>query len=169
MSPTTLRVAIVDAEGGMFQFLQQMICDLGHEAIAVTENRLSLIERCANLEIDVLITGALTPEMDEADALAAINESRRIPIILCADHCDRDLVLNAEHKQVFMYLVKPIRREHLEVALDGCRLEKSRQLLDDNPEDHPVLIAGSREYSGNARYRVPSGPSYSSAMFRVAH
>lgn len=168
MSPTSLRVAIVEPDGEMFQFLQRMICDLGHEVIAITEIGPSLIDYCANLRPDVVLTGTLTAESIDVDT-TVINGTWQIPVILYADNCDRDLVLNAEHKQVFMYLVKPIRREHLKVALDDCRLQRIRRPQDDDTEDKVVLVAGSREYSDNARNRVPDRPSNSSAMFRATH
>jgi DNA-binding NtrC family response regulator len=68
----------------------------------------------------VVITGTLTREMFGADAAEAIYKSRPIPVILYSGHCEPELVVNAEHKHVFIYLVKPIAQEHLAAALKEC-------------------------------------------------
>ncbi len=117
----SLRVAIADDEREMHEALRKMLCDLGHDVIAVAENGVSLIDQCAATQPDMVITGTLTPEMNGTDAAAVIYESRPIPVILYSRHCDPDQVLNAEHNHVFMYLVKPICAEHLQAALKECR------------------------------------------------
>jgi len=168
MSCSSLRVALADADSRMRQLLQQMLRNLGYEVVAVAENGASLIKQCVSVKPDVVITGTLTPDVYGADAAAAIYQSRRIPIILYSDDCDRDSVLNAEHKHVFMYLVKPLRQEYLKVALEGCRCQESRGLSGDNYGDEDTVFVGTYPgYSGAAQYRGPSRPPYSSA-YRTA-
>ena len=117
----SLRVAIADDDPSIRESLRQMLCDLGHEVVAAAENGESLISQCAKANPDVVITGTLTPRLYGSDAAAAIYKNRPIPIILYSCHCEPDLVRNAEHKHVFMYLVKPICPEDLQTALEKCR------------------------------------------------
>ena len=117
----SLRVAIADDDPAMRESLQQMLCDLGHEVVAMADNGESLIEQCAMTEPDVVITGTLTPKMYGSEAAGVVYKSQPIPIILYSGHCEPDLVRNAEHKHVFMYLVKPICQEHLQAALKECQ------------------------------------------------
>ena len=121
MMSFSLRVAIADDDPGTLTSLTKMLGNLGHEVVAVAENGESLVNKCAATEPDVVITGPLSPEMTGRDAAAAVYTGRPIPILLCSRHCEPHLVLDAEHKHVFMYLVKPLRQEYLQVALTECR------------------------------------------------
>jgi DNA-binding NtrC family response regulator len=133
----TLRVAIADDDRGMRESLQQMLRDLGHDVVAVAENGESLIKQCAMTEPDVVITGTLTAKMYGSEAAEVVYKSRPIPIILYSGHCEPDLVRNAEHKHVFIYLVKPICHEHLQAALKQCHITESNQLLEDDEKMVP--------------------------------
>ena len=154
----SLRVAIADDDLGMRESLQQMLCNLGHEVVAVAENGESLINQCAMTEPDVVITGTLTPEMYGSDAAAVVYKSRPIPIILYSGHCEPHLVRNAEHKHVFMYLVKPICQEHLQAALKECHCTESNEPSEDDEQKIPVGPAlGSFR---SAPYRENRRPPY---------
>jgi len=89
-----LRVAIADDDRVMRESLQQMLCDLGHEVVAVAENGEALISQCAMTQPDVVITGTLTPEMYGSEAAEVVYKSRPIPIILYSGHCEPNLVRN---------------------------------------------------------------------------
>ncbi len=152
----SLRVVIADDERRMRETLQQMLCDLGHEVVAVAENGESLINQCDRTQPDVVITGTLTPEMHGSDAAAVIYKSRPIPILLYSGHCEPDLVRNAEHKHVFMYLIKPICQEHLQAALKEC-MESNEPSEDDEKR---VPAGPASESFGSAPYREHSRPPY---------
>jgi DNA-binding NtrC family response regulator len=157
----SLRVAIADDDRGMRESLQQMLRNLGHEVVAVAEDGESLIDQCAMTEPDVVITGTLTPEMYGSDAAAVVYESRPIPIILYSGHCEPDLVLNAEHKHVFMYLVKPICQEHLQAALKECQECQCTELNAPSEGDEKKVAVGPASGSfGSAPYREHSRPPY---------
>jgi DNA-binding NtrC family response regulator len=157
----SLRVAIADDDPAIRESLQQMLGNLGHEVVAVAENGQSLINQCAEKEPDAVITGTLTPEMYGSDAAAVIYTSRPIPIILYSGHCEPDLVLNAEHKHVFMYLVKPICQEHLLAALkecQECRCTESNELAEG--DETKVLVGPAPGSFGNVSCREHSRPPY---------
>jgi DNA-binding NarL/FixJ family response regulator len=153
-----LRVAIADDDRGMREFLQQMLCNLGHEVVAVAENGESLINHCAMTQPDVVLTGTLTSEMHGSDAAALVYKSRPVPIILYSDHCEPDLVLNAEHKHVTMYLVKPIREEHLQAALKECHCRESNQPSEG--DEKMVSVGYASAPFGSVPYREHSRLPY---------
>ena len=153
-----LRVAIADDDCGMRATLQQMLDNLGHEVVAVAENGESLIHQCTTTKPDVVITGTLTPEMYGSDAAAVIYESRPIPVILYSRHCEPNQVLNAEHKHVFIYLVKPICQEHLQAALKKCQCEESDDPSNDDGNSVPVGPT-SRSFASTP-YREHGRPPY---------
>ncbi len=157
----SLRVAIADDDPAMRESLQQMLCDLGHEVVAVADNGESLIEQCAMTEPDVVITGTLTPKMYGSEAAEVVYKSQPVPIILYSGHCEPDLVLNAEHKHVFMYLVKPICQEHLQAALKECEKCHCRESNEPSEEDEQMVLVGpGSRSSGSAPYRERSRPPY---------
>jgi DNA-binding NarL/FixJ family response regulator len=151
---SSLRIAIADDDGRVCELIQQMVRKLGNEVVVVAENGNSLIDQCATERPDVVITGDLTPDMRGADAAAVIYKSRPIPIILFSSCCDPVLVRYADENHVFMYLVKPIMQEHLEVALERCRCQRP-----DGREDG-VLVGRYAESSGSAPNGEPAPPSY---------
>jgi CheY-like chemotaxis protein len=154
----SLRVVIADDNAEMRESLRQMLGDLGHEVVAVAENGESLIQQCAETEPDVVITGTLTPEVSGCDAAAAIYNRRPIPIILYSGHCEPDRVLYAEHKHVSLYLVKPIRQEHLQTALKECRGTESSESSEG--DENQVPVGPSTASFGSVPYREPSRPPY---------
>jgi len=138
-----------------------MLGNLGHEVVAVAENGESLIDQCATTEPDVVITGTLTPKMYGAEAAEVVYKSQPIPIILYSGHCEPHLVRNAEHKHVFMYLVKPICQEHLQAALKECQQCHCRELNEPSEEgEQMVLVGPASGSSGSAPYREHSRPPY---------
>jgi two-component system, response regulator PdtaR len=158
---SSLRVAIADDDRGMRESLQQMLCDLGHEVVAVAENGEALIHQCEATQPDVVVTGTLTSELRGSDAAAAVYQRRPIPIILYSGHCEPDRVLNAERKHVFMYLVKPICQEHLQAALKACQEYRCMESNEPSEGDEKMVFIGpASESFGRAPYREHSRPPY---------
>jgi CheY-like chemotaxis protein len=154
----SLRVVIGDDSPEMRESVRQMLGNLGHDVVAVADNGEMLIQQCAQLQPDVVITGTLTPEMHGCDAAAVIYSTRPIPIILYSGHCEPDLVLNAEHKHVFLYLVKPICEEHLQAALKECQRMDSNESSEG--DENKVAVGPSSGHFGTAPYREHSRPPY---------
>ncbi len=153
---SSLRVAIADDDCRMCELLQQMVRKLGNEVVTVAENGNLLIQQCAIAQPDVVITGDLMPDMCGADIAAVIYNSRPIPIILFSGYCDRDRVLYAEQRHIFMYLVKPIIQEHLEAALAGCRRQGFNGPSGTNADS--VLVGAYSESFGSAPYHDHTHP-----------
>jgi two-component system chemotaxis response regulator CheY len=156
----SLRVAIADDDRGMRESLQQMLRNLGHDVVAVAETGQSLIEQCEVARPDVVITGTLTPEMYGSDAAAVVYKSRPIPIILYSSHCEPDLVLNAEHKHVFVYLVKPICEEHLRAALKECDECRCTDANEPSGDEQVAPVRPASGSFGRLPYREHTRPPY---------
>ena len=162
MSESPLRVVLADDDCLMREVLEQMLVNLGHEVVAVADNGQSLIEQCALTKPDVVITDNVMPDMCGLDAAAQIYKARPVPIILFSGYCDRDLVIDAEQKHVSVYLVKPVRQEHLEAALAQCRGQSSSLERD----EAPVLVSSTGELAGDPPYRRHSRPPYQQTFRR---
>jgi DNA-binding NtrC family response regulator len=148
----SLRVVIADDDPGIRESLRQTLCDLGHQVVAVAETGESLINQCAKANPDVVITGTLTPQLYGSDAAAVVYKNRPIPIILYSGHCEPELVRNAEHHHVFMYLVKPICPEDLKAALENCCCAESNEPPQGDETTVPDRLAAPGSF-GNVPYR----------------
>ena len=148
-----LRVAIADDDQSVRRILQQLLQDLGHDVVVVADNGHSLIKECAAARPDVVITDNLMPGMKGLDAAAEIYRTQPIPIILLSGFCDRQAVLEAEQKHVFLYLVKPISQPHLEVALARCREHLFTTQRSDN-RNAEVLVTSARRMANGSRYHA---------------
>ena len=102
-----------------------MLHNLGHQVVAVAEIGDSLIKLCSETKPDVVITGTLTSAKYGSDAAAIVYKNRPLPILLYSEHCEPNLVRNAEHWHVFMCLARPISQQDLQKALEECRKTES--------------------------------------------
>jgi AmiR/NasT family two-component response regulator len=154
----SLRIAIADRDPRTLASLEKILGTLGHKVVAVARDGQALVKQCRQIEPDVVMIGPLTPELNGRDAAAAVYETQTIPIILYARQCDPDLVLDAEHKHVFMYLVEPILPEYLEVALNECHRSFVAMSEDDseNGATSNLVLSSSTTQS----YRMPLRPPY---------
>jgi AmiR/NasT family two-component response regulator len=153
----SLRVAIADEEPKTLEFLEKVLCMLGHKVVAAVHDGHALIKECLQARPDVVITGPLTPELNGRDAAAAVYRNQAIPILLCARNCDPDLVIDAEHKHVFMYLVEPIFPEYLQVALTECHRSFAIESTDDFENSAPsnLVLSSSTAPTHRAQLRPP--------------
>jgi AmiR/NasT family two-component response regulator len=151
----SLRIAIADHEPKTLEFWKKILCKLGHKVVAAVHDGHSLIQECLLAQPDVVITGPLTAELNGRDAAAAVYQNQAIPILMCARHCDPDLVVDAEHKHVFMYLVEPIFPEYLQIALNECHRSFAVEPNDDFENNTPsdLVLSSSTALSHRAQLR----------------
>jgi CheY-like chemotaxis protein len=123
MNPFRLRIAIADDDRSTRELLQALLSKLGHEVVVVADDGLSLIQKCALKEPNLIITDYLMPGVTGAEAAAILYEKRPTPIILLSAYSNPELVIEAERKHVFIYLVKPLSEAHLTAALNRCQEE----------------------------------------------
>lgn len=153
----SLRVAIADQEPKTLEFLEKILRNLGHKVVAAVHDGHALIKECLLAQPDVVITGPLTAELNGRDAAAAVYQNQAIPILLCARNCDPGLVIDAEHKHVFMYLVEPIFPEYLQIALNECQRSFAVEPIDDFENSAPsdLVLSSSTAPSYRAQLRPP--------------
>jgi len=155
---SSLRIAIADDDRSTRELLRQMLEGLGHRIVAVAETGRSLIELCEIALPDVVITDNLMADMNGLDAAMEIYQARQIPIVLLSGYCDPNTVRNAEEMHILVYLVKPLRKTHLEAALTRC-LEELSVARHTDAEHSEVLLQSPAASSTDSRYGMPApGP-----------
>lgn len=96
-----------------------MVEECGYTVVADGASGLDAIEICASGEIDLLIMDIDMPQMDGIEAARKIKgRFSCMPILLVTGCYDNDMIRNAIEAGVTTYLVKPIRLEDLEPAIE---------------------------------------------------
>lgn len=113
----SLRIVVADDEADMREYLQTILPRLGHQVLATCGTGLELVQRCRELEPDLVISDIRMPEMDGIQAAEAIYAARPLPVILISAHHGEELIRRAREDHVLAYLVKPVKAADLEPAI----------------------------------------------------
>ncbi|MEX2187624.1 MAG: response regulator [Pirellulales bacterium] len=123
MMASGLKIAVADDEPLIRRFFEDVLPDMGHTVVGAAENGRQLVELCRRTPPDLVIADIKMPEMDGIEAAIEIMRERAVPVLLVSAFHDDDLSARAEASQVMGYLVKPVDRAQLELAI---RLARSR-------------------------------------------
>ncbi|HRA89681.1 MAG TPA: response regulator, partial [Planctomycetaceae bacterium] len=99
-----LRVAIVDDEPRIRDFLWKCLENLGHQVICGARTGRELVEQCRELRPDLVVSDVKMPDMDGIDATDEIYRFAAIPVILVSAFHDDELVQRATSKHILAYL-----------------------------------------------------------------
>src|SRR6516165_8604518 len=122
----SLRIAVADDEPDMREYFQRLLPRLGHQVVAVAKTGRELVNQCANLKPDLVITDIKMPDMDGIDAAIQIYRHRPLPVILVSAYHDPELINRAGADHILAYLVKPIKHPDLEPAI-GLAMRRFEQ------------------------------------------
>jgi response regulator NasT len=138
-----LRILVADDEARMQTYYRTMLQAVGHEVVGVATTGRELVEQCAKLSPDLVISDIKMPDMDGIEAAGEIYRAKAVPVILVSAHHEQDLIDRALADHVMAYLIKPIKEAHLQPAIaialrrfaefEAMRKETAdlRQALDD--------------------------------------
>jgi response regulator NasT len=116
-----LRILVADDDSQIREFYQVILSEIGHEVLLVVETGLQLVEQCRRLHPDLVISDIKMPDMDGLDASQQIYDEAPTPIILVSSYHDAELIDRAQQNHILSYLVKPINRADLEIAISLAR------------------------------------------------
>lgn len=112
-----LRIVVADDEADMRDYFKQTLPELGHQVVGAATNGRELVEKCRELQPDLVVTDIKMPELDGIDAAGEIYNERPVPVILVSAYYEPELFERAEQDHILAYLVKPIKRGDLEPAI----------------------------------------------------
>ena len=112
-----LKLAVADDEPDTLEFLQELLCRLGHVVVAARDGQ-QLLELCRATGPDLVVTDYAMPGMDGLAAAAELNRERPVPVVLISGRPPADLLARAGGDYVMACLVKPVKEADLRAAVD---------------------------------------------------
>ena len=123
-----MKILIVDDEPLARSRLRALVQDLQeHEVVGEAENGRAAVERCAELEPDVVLLDIRMPGMDGLEAARHLAQAQIPPAVIFTTAYD-DHALAAFETRAVDYLLKPVRTARLADALTNARRHTRAQL-----------------------------------------
>lgn len=116
-----MHILLVDDEPLALSRLQRLLAEMpGCEVVAEAGNGREALQKYAQLKPDLLLLDIHMPEMDGLEVAAQLKQLKPQPAIIFCTAYDEH-ALQAFEEQALDYLLKPVRRERLEAALNKAR------------------------------------------------
>jgi YesN/AraC family two-component response regulator len=112
-----LRIAVADDEPQVREYFKKILPLMGHEVVAAAANGRELLESCLALRPDLVITDINMSELNGIEAASAIWREQAVPVIFVSAYSDAKKKTLAVEKHAPTFLVKPIKRQDLEAAI----------------------------------------------------
>jgi CheY-like chemotaxis protein len=112
-----LRIAVADDEPQVREYFKRILPRMGHELVAAASSGRELVDQCRALRPELVITDINMPEMTGVEAANTIWHDLSIPFIFVSARHDPEALGLKVEGHVVAYLVKPIKRADLELAI----------------------------------------------------
>ncbi|WZL81494.1 response regulator [Vallitaleaceae bacterium 9-2] len=112
-----MKVIIAEDEYISLMGLKANLEELGHEVIGEATDGKDAVKQVLEKKPDMVIMDINMPIINGIDALRQINEKLSIPSIIVSGYHDQKLVKKANEVGVYAYLIKPISKQDIKVAI----------------------------------------------------
>lgn len=113
-----LRIVVAEDEPDLLADLRETLVEFGHHVVGTARTGTELVDRCRELEPDLIVTDVRMPDLDGLEALATLRDGRPVPAVVVSAHHDEEFVDRALEECVLAYLVKPLNEESLKTSID---------------------------------------------------
>jgi two-component system response regulator AlgR len=142
-APDKPRVLIVDDEPPARERLQRLLSELGeYELIGQAENAIVALQLCQQLQPDILLLDVRMPGMTGIEVAQHLNLLNEPPAVIFTTAYE-EYAVDAFEAEAIGYLLKPIRKEKLERALQ-----------------HAVRLSTHRLYQLNRHHSEPTARTH---------
>ncbi|MFD1360419.1 response regulator [Lentibacillus salinarum] len=112
-------ILVTDDAAFMRMQLKDNLTKLGHEVVGEAENGKDAVEKCQELEPELVTMDITMPEMDGVEAVKEIKKiNSDVKIIMCSAMGQQSMVLDAIKAGAADFIVKPFNAERIKEALD---------------------------------------------------
>ena len=113
-----MKIVIAEDEYISLMGLKANLEDLGHEVIGEAIDGKDAVKQVLEKKPDMVIMDINMPLLDGIEALKVINEKISVPSIIVSGYHDKTLIDRANEAGVYGYLVKPISKQDIKVAIE---------------------------------------------------
>ncbi|QDV68793.1 putative transcriptional regulatory protein pdtaR [Rosistilla carotiformis] len=110
-----LRIVVADDEPEIRDYFRRILPRFGHEVVGIAENGRDLVDLCQRNQPDLVITDLMMPAISGLEAIAVIQTTLHIPIIVVSSSDKPDDTIGTK---IAEFLVKPIRSGDLRAAIE---------------------------------------------------
>jgi len=112
-------ILIVDDEIDFLTYLDETLTRMGYEIAGMAVTGESAVENARLLRPDLILMDIVMPgRMDGIEASQIIHDEMHIPIIFITSHAEKNFVERAKQINPSAYLIKPVRENELEIAVE---------------------------------------------------
>jgi len=131
-----LNILVVDDSLIIRKNIKKYITNLGHSIAGEAKNGAMAIERCKELQPDLITMDITMPDMDGIEAVKKIREfNTEVNIIMVTSHGQEEMVVSSLKAGAQGYLLKPINEEKLSQAIGNIYEEYTEDLDDEFLDD----------------------------------
>jgi CheY-like chemotaxis protein len=88
----SLRIAVAEDEPELLDDLDEMLRAMGHQVVVRAGDGRELVDRCADADVQLVVTDVLMPKLDGLEAATEICKRRPVPVIVVSAYDDEHLV-----------------------------------------------------------------------------
>lgn len=122
-----MQVLVVDDEQPARERLSHLVVELGHQVCGEAANGMEALNQVEHQHPDVVLLDIRMPHLDGLSAASHLASLPTPPAVIFTTAHD-EYALKAFEAQAVAYLLKPVRREHLQRALNQARILTQAQL-----------------------------------------
>ena len=112
-------ILIVDDEYDVLTYLDETLTRMGYEIAGMAITGESAVENARLLRPDLILMDIVMPgELDGIEATRIIHDEMNIPVIFVTSHAEKNFVERAKQVNPAAYLIKPVRENELEIAIE---------------------------------------------------
>ena len=113
------KILVTDDAAFIRMQLTDILTGLGHEVIGEAETGKDAIEKCQQLNPDLITMDITMPEMSGVEAVMEIKKTKpEVKVIMCSAMGQQMMVLDAIKAGAADFIVKPFNNDRIKEALD---------------------------------------------------
>lgn len=117
------KILVTDDAAFMRMQLKDILTKLGHEVVGEAENGQEAVEKCEELQPDLITMDITMPEMNGIDAVKNIRETNKdVKIIMCSAMGQQGMVVDAIQAGAIDFIIKPFNADRIKEALEKALL-----------------------------------------------
>lgn len=113
----SLRIIVVEQQPEPHGSCATILPHMGHRIVHVAKTGRELIEKCRELQPDLVISDFRFADMDAVEAEQAISENRPCPFIVLTAEGRTEQIARSAGSRILAHLVKPVQAAQLEVQI----------------------------------------------------